>query len=169
MVENPYATPDSPAVTPQRKAIWTKELKSARTILILIGVLQLLGGIYAVSTAKSDAETAIRNSIASKGATYRFDQEKFEEFFEEQKMMIYGIASVPVITGACFCVMAILIFRFPIGATLSALLLYLALQGYGLWLNDGEISKAYILKIFFLIALVKAFQSARAARAAIPA
>jgi hypothetical protein len=164
MSDNPYATPETMTMTPEKRAIWTKELKSARVILIIVGIIQLLLGTLSLVNFKSQLEEQKKAEIA-KMPGYVFDQQSFDAGFEEQKVLLYGLGSIPVVIGIYFFTMAALIFKFPVGVTLSSLIVFVASHAVTVYFDPTSIAKGIILKIVFLAILWKAFQSARAAKA----
>jgi hypothetical protein len=162
MSDNPYVTPASTFVSPQSQAIRTKELKSARTVLIVVGIIQILLGAFHLTQTKSQMEEATRKELKP---GYVLDQEKFDEEFEKQKALQYGINSVPVVIGVFFLIMSALVFKFPVGATLSPLIVFVIVHAADAVVDPASIAKGIILKIIFLVVLWKAYQSAKKARA----
>lgn len=169
MPDNPYATPESMPrpVSPRNRIIWKRELRVARVILILIGLIQLGLGVYLVVRFKSSSEEASRAKVASMGPGYYFDQTKFEEEFEEVKVTAYARASIPALFGVYLLVMAALVFKFPVGATLSSVILCLLGHVADLFISQSAFYQGILIKILFIAILWKAFQSARTARAAL--
>lgn len=168
MSTDPYVTPASASVSlsPQKQAIWTKELKSARTILIVVGVLQILFGLFYLTQVKSQVEEASRKEIASSPG-YVFDQQKFDEEFEKEKPMMYALASVPLVVGVFFLIMSALVFKFPVGVTLASLIVFVLVHLADAIYDPTAIARGIILKIIFLVVLWKAYQSAKKARATV--
>ncbi|HEX2750946.1 MAG TPA: hypothetical protein VHM91_23265 [Verrucomicrobiales bacterium] len=166
MSDNPYATPETMTVTPERRAIWTKELKSGRVILIIVGIIQLLLGTLSLVNFKSDLEEQKKAEVA-KMPGYYFDQQSFDAGFEEQKVLLYGLGSIPVLIGIYFFIMAALIFKFPVGVTLSSLIVFVITNAVTAYFDPTSIAKGIILKVIFLAILWKAFQSARTAKSAL--
>ncbi|HWB05093.1 MAG TPA: hypothetical protein VG796_18830 [Verrucomicrobiales bacterium] len=166
MSTNPYVTPASASLSPQNQAVWTKELKSARTILIVVGVLQILFGLFYLTQVKSQVEEASRKEIANSPG-YVFDQQKFDEEFEKEKPMMYALASVPLVVGVFFLIMSALVFKFPVGVTLASLIVFVLVHAADAIYDPTAIARGIILKIIFLVVLWKAYQSAKKARATV--
>jgi hypothetical protein len=154
-------------MSPKNRAIWKRELKTARVILIVIGLIQLGLGVYLVFHFKNASEEASRAKAAHMGPGYYFDQTKFEEEFEKVKITAYARASIPALFGVYFLVMAALVFKFPIGATLSSVILYLMGHIADLIVSQSAFYQGILIKLLFMAILWKAFQSARTARAAL--
>jgi len=169
MSDNPYAAPSTPIVSPQQQAIYTKELKSARMILIVVGVIQLLFGIFYATQARSTFDEAVQEEVKAMGPGYQVDQAKLEAAWEERKGIMYAASAVPLILAVFFFVMAAFVYRKPVGITLTSLIVFVTAHVADAVVEPSQIYKGILLKIIFIAILWKAYQSARSAKAALAA
>jgi hypothetical protein len=167
MSENPYAAPSTPIVSPQKQAIYTKELKSARTILIVVGVIQLLFGIYFMTQVRKTFDEAAQAEVSAMGSGYQVDPVLLEQAWEERKVIMYAATAVPLLLAVFFFVMAALVYRKPVGITLTSLIVFIAAHVADAVMEPSQIYKGILLKIIFIAILWKAYQSAKTARAAL--
>jgi hypothetical protein len=166
--ENPYATPASyqTAEVQRKKAIWTKELKSARTVLIVVGVIQLLFGAFLLSQIRKSYDDAVKAEVAKQGPGFVVDKELADANFEEQKTFLYAMHSIPIAFAVFLFVMAALVFKFPVGVTLASLITFVVVHAADAIADPTALAKGIILKVIFIMVLWKAYKSARAAKAA---
>lgn len=168
MSENPYATPTTfePAEQQRRQAIWTKELKSARTVLIVIGCIQVLFGAFFLSKVRSSFDEAVAAEVQKQGPGYVVDRELADQAFEEQKTLLYVLNSLPLAFGVFLFVMAALVFKYPVGVTLGSLITFITIHIADIAMDPSSIAKGILLKIVFVVVLWKAYKSAKTAKAA---
>jgi hypothetical protein len=162
---NPYAPSAASVMAPEKRAIWTKELKSARTLLILVGVIQLLFGAYAFYTVRDQFDEAVRAQVAQQGPGYEVDQKAADQAFDDNKALVYGLTAVPVGLGVLFLILSVFVFRFPIGVTLTGLIVFVLAHLGDALVDPSSLLKGIILKVVFITGLWKAYQSARTATA----
>jgi hypothetical protein len=166
--ESPYASPSSSlsALALQKQSIWTKELKSARTVLIVVGVIQLLFGAFMFSRVRDNYYNAVKKEVAKQGPEFVFDKELADQHFDTQKTLIYAMNAIPIAFGVFLFVMAALVFKFPVGVTLTSLIAFVLIHAADVVVDPPSLVKGLIMKIVFVVVLWKAFKSAQAAKAA---
>src|SRR6187401_2511237 len=169
MSDNPYAPPAVALLSPANRSVWTKELKSARTVLIVVGVIQLLVGAFELSRARQEFDRGIEQAVKERGPEFVVDRAAADRLFDENKVLVYALVSIPVVLGVFFLVMAAIVFRFPVGVTLSSLIVYIVAHVATAVVDPTQIASGIILKVIFIVILVKAYKSARNARALLPA
>ena len=167
MSDNPYAAPSAPIVSPQNQAIYTKELKSARTILIVVGAIQLLFGAFGMTQVREQFDEAAAAEVKAMGPGYVVDTELKEQVWEDQKTMLYAANAVPLLLAVFFFIMAAFVFKKPVGITLTSLIVFVVAHGADAVVEPSAIMKGLLLKILFVVILWKAYQSAKAAQAAL--
>ncbi len=113
-----------------------KHLKSARNLLFLVAALQVLGGIFLIFVLNNMRIPA------------------------EAMPMVY--LSFAIVFGAAiaFLVLGILVPRFPIPATVIALILFITLHAIDALADPTALLRGWILKIIVIVVLVKAIQAA---------
>jgi hypothetical protein len=167
MSDNPYAPPSVAVLSPEKQTIWTKELKSARTILIVVGIIQLLLGVPSLTTVREDFDKGIEAEVKKEGPGYVVDQAKVDQLFEDNKALFYALGSIPTALGVFFLGMAALVFKFPVVVTLTSLIVFVLAHVASGILEPAEITHGIPLKIVFVVILSKAYKSARNAKALI--
>ena len=167
MNENPYAAPSATIITPQQQAIYTKELKSARTILIVVGVIQLIFGIFYMTQVRETFDEAAAAEAKAMGPGFTVDPALLEQAWEDSKGMMFAATAVPLLLGGFFFVMAALVYRRPVGITLASLIVYVLAHVADAVVDPTTIVKGILIKIIFVAILWKAYQSAKAAKAAL--
>jgi hypothetical protein len=111
---------------------YDKNLKKGRTWLYVISAMQVIMGVY--EYMKYDTESQV-----FRWATFGID------------------AAIGLIFLAC----ALWSFKKPLAAFLTALILYIVVCGGMMILNPANITSGIIIKIFVVIALVRAYKDAR--------
>jgi hypothetical protein len=138
-----------------------KELKSARVILIIVGVL--FGGSYCflfsniANEVNLEAQKQI-DGLRAKGlapdpvslAEYRQRCTTFGKIF-------YGSG---IALGVIFILMGLAVYAFPIPITILGLVLFIGHTAVIGYLNPMTLVQGWILKIVFVVSLVKAIQAA---------
>jgi hypothetical protein len=146
-----------------------KSLKSARRILIVIGILSLLANGVMFMLAEKMVDDQIEKERKQLGPGMVFDQQKIKEIRDSQikiqKLVSGGFVAVSII----FIMLGIMVYKAPVVCTVLGLVLYLAgwfIPIVLLFLGDEkeDASKALlsgiIIKIIIIVALIKAIQSA---------
>lgn len=167
MNENPYAAPTATIITPQQQAIYTKELKSARTILIIVGVIQVIFGIYYLTQVRETFDEAAAAEVKAMGPGYTLDPALLEQAWLDSKGKMYAASAVPLLLAVFFFVMAALVYKRPVGITLASLIVFVLAHVADAVVDPATIVKGILIKIIFVVILLKAYQSAKAAKAAL--
>ena len=111
---------------------YDKNLKRARIWLYVITGMQVLLGV--------------------------FEYIKYDTASDEFRWMAFGIdAAIGLIFLAC----ALWSYKKPVAAFLAALILYIVITGSFMILDPSSITSGIIIKIFVVIALVRAYKDAR--------
>lgn len=120
-------------------------LSQARGILITIGILQLIGHIVLYFVMES--QIADRRQAGDPVD---------EEALSEARALLF----VAMGLGLTFTILGILVYRIPVAATVTGLLLYLADKIYEAVLDPTNLRAGLIIKIIIVVCLVKAVQAA---------
>jgi hypothetical protein len=169
MSDNPYATPAVAHLSPANQSVWNKELKSARTILIVVGVLQLIFGAFYLTQAREEFDKGLEAAVKARGPNLVVDRVEADRLFEENKGLVYGLGSFPLVLGVFFLVMAAIVSRFPVGVTLTSLIVFIVAHVATAVVDPSQIASGIVLKIIFIVILVKAYKSARTAKSLLAA
>ncbi len=62
--------------------------------------------------------------------------------------------------GITYILFGVYVYRFPVPITISALIIYLALQAVQAALEPESLAKGFIIKILIIVALAKSIQAA---------
>ena len=160
-----FASPPEDATRPKlgslAQAARTNQLKSARSILIAIGVLTLLvnGGlaIFARSLVDAQFDKEVQE-LNRKGMV--IDPVKLADL-KESSVRTTQLASVGFAAlGGVFIAFGLLVYRYPVPITVSALALYLAGAAINAAFDPTTLVQGIILKIIVIVALAKAIKSA---------
>ncbi len=135
-------------------------LKQARTILIVIGVLQLLGALFLYVNAEREARDVIEAEKRKAGPGMVFDPAKVKEAEEElvrvARLIYLGVVGV----GVVFIILGIAVPKAPVACTVTGLVLFVALNAVAAIADPINLVRGIILKVIFLVCLVKAIQAA---------
>jgi hypothetical protein len=159
MSHNRYASSSS---SPENclKPLRNVELKSARTLLIIVGVIQFLFGVWHVSQTRAQFDEAVDAEVRKQGAGFVVDRDLADLEFEKQKVVRYSLQGIPIALACFFFIMAGLVFKFPVGATLASLIVYVLFLIGDLLLDPSGIAQGIIPKIIFVALFWKAYRSA---------
>jgi hypothetical protein len=137
-------------------------LKQARIILILIGSLNLVCGIAVFSFAENLVKQSIEEEKQKAGPGVVFDDAKIKEVQESQVRTLRLILAGTAIIGLVFIGLGIAVYRAPVACTVTGLVLYVGLQAIGAAIDPADLVRGILIKIIFVVALVKAVQAALA-------
>lgn len=145
----------------------TKQLKVARWILIVLGILQTAYGGYFVM----NAEKLVKEKFAQEMQMLRmqgmvFDQKKVQELQQAAIKQTTLMNTGGVLVGISFIILGILVFRYPVMSTVTSLILYIglfAVFAFWLYMDSGEVThifQGWLIRIVIIVSLVKAIQAA---------
>lgn len=121
-----------------------KQLRTARWILIIVGIICVAGNIFAYYLLEGEIKKLGGN----------VDLEKIKIF----QYLVYGSVAI----GALFVVMGIFVYQFPVPITLTGLILYIVIAFGPALFNPETIFHGILLKILIIAGLLRAFQAAQA-------
>ncbi len=127
-----------------------QQLKSARSTLIAIGVLTVVVNVIFMAILPGQ----VRQELQKNGQAAN----------DQQLAIATGVAmsiqGVFLVLGIVFIVCGLLVKRFPVPATLTALVLYILSTVGMMGLDPASLARGIIIKIIIIVALVKAVQAA---------
>lgn len=136
-------------------------LKSARGILIAVGILTLVVniglGIFAKNLVDSEIKTELQGAAAQ---GMEIDQAALEEFRSSAIRSVWVAAGLWSLTGVVFIGLGIIVYKYPIPATVAGLVLYIGCFAVGAILDPSSIAKGIIIKIIIVAGLFKAMKAA---------
>ena len=137
-----------------------KELKSARTIMLVIGVLSVLVNLFVYSSAEGEVQKEIDKEIAKLGRGFVVDRDKVAELKSQAVGTTRLVSGGGVLLGLVFIACGLLVQRHPVPTTITALALYLASMAIFGLVNPSSIASGLIVKLFIIAGLFKAVQAA---------
>jgi len=157
------AAPESPSAArlgDLAQAARGKELKSARTIMLFVGIVSILANGYFFSAAASNVQEEIDKELRKLGPTFVVDPAKLAEVKSQAVRTTKLIAFGGLVLGAVFVACGLLVQKHPVPMTVTALILYLGGNAVFGMLNPASLGAGWIVKIFIVIGLFKAVQAA---------
>jgi hypothetical protein len=143
------------------QAARSKELKTARTTLIAVGVITLLANGVMALLAKGMVDKAFEAEIRNmQQPGMVLDQDQLNQLKQQAvtstQLICFGFAAV----GLVFIGLGVFVNKAPVVCTAIGLVLYIAGWAITAVLDPTMIAKGIILKIIIIVALVKALQAA---------
>lgn len=147
----------------------TQELKKARGILWLVGILTIVMNGFMLFNAKSELETAANAELAKSGTSLAAIQSlpdaqraEFDKVYASafgKMQLIYGAG---IALGIIFIICALLVEKKPVASTVTGLVLYLGHIAAVLAIDPTSLARGAIMKIFIVIGLVSSVKTALA-------
>lgn len=137
-----------------------KELKSARVIMFVIGILSVAVNLFFFVSAESDVQSEIDKQIAKLGPGFVPDPVKIAALKQQAVGTTHLINGGATILGMVFIACGVLVQKHPVPATITALALYLAGNAIFGLVNPSSLGSGLIVKIFIVLGLFKAVQAA---------
>lgn len=137
------------------------QLKSARGILLGVGILTVIVNVVMGFASKSMIDKEINAELAQVHAQgMEVDPAAVEEV-RESSMRAMGVAvALWSLTGVVFIVLGTIVYRFPIPVTIAGLVLYIGCIAVSLILDPSTVGKGWIIKALIVAGLFKAVQAA---------
>ncbi|CAN5177222.1 hypothetical protein BH11PLA2_BH11PLA2_07200 [soil metagenome] len=157
----------------------TKSLKSAQTILIIVGILSLLvnGGLFFMTESLVDKEIEMEKKKLGPGMV--FDNVKIKEIRDSAIRTQRLLSGAFVLASIAFIILGICVYKAPVLCTVTGLVLYIAawLIPVVLLFLGGEEKEAMAalipkniigigIKVLIIVGLFKSVQAAVAYQAA---
>jgi hypothetical protein len=137
-----------------------KELKSARTIMFVIGVLSVLVNLFVFIFAEGEVQKEIDQEVAKQGPGFAVDDEKAAALKSQAVGATRLISGGGVVLGLVFIACGLLVQSHPVPTTITALALYLGSTAIFALLNPGSLTAGLLIKVVIVVALFKAVQAA---------
>lgn len=138
-----------------------KELRSARTIFIVIGVLMLIGVVFNLVTLDTQLDMAIKAEMKAQNLSESdVDPEALTAARQSIKRIAYLLIAGTGVLAVVYFVLAGLVSRHPIPVTVTGLVIYLASAAIFAVIDPTTLVQGIIIKIIIIIALIKAVAAA---------
>ena len=140
-------------------------LGSARMTLFAIGILTIVANLLVMAAAQTLVEKQFADEVQQlQQQGQELDMQIVEDLKQTQirsaQLVAAGFAGV----GVIFLFLGALIYKYPVPCTVLALVLYIAGQAISGLFDPSMLAKGLVVKIIFIVALVKAMQAALAYR-----
>lgn len=144
-----------------------KSIRSVRTCLIVVGVLQMILTGIEFFTLEMQIDGAIAAELKASNMTKSdLDPAEFKKYrdaaIRNGQLIVAGLAVVAV----AFFAFAGLTARYPLPMSVSGLVLYVVLQLMLAVLNPATLVSGWLVKIIVILVLVRGISAASASRAA---
>lgn len=137
-----------------------KNLKSARGILIAIGVITVLVNFLLMALVQGQVDKEIEQEIAKMGPGAQVDRAKLQELRDASVRTGILVNGGFTVMGFIFIGLGIAVSRFPVPATVLGLVLYLGGAALTALFNPAMLVQGIIVKIIIVVFLVNAIKSA---------
>lgn len=137
-----------------------KQLSSARSALIFVGILTLAANGFLYYNAEAEITKILDAEVAKAGPGAVVDQAKFAEVKGNainSVRIIYGGAAA---LGVVFITLGALVFKAPVPMVVTGLVLYIAANAIFFVINPASLASGVIVKVIIIFLL---FRSAMAA------
>jgi hypothetical protein len=139
----------------------SKQLNTARGLLIFIGVATILFNVIQLMIVKDQIKKGIDQEISARLLPGQQVNEVERQKIENAAIVFaYILCGSLIFLGLLFVVFGLIVKLFPVPVTVISLVLYLGAIAVFAVLNPPSLGAGIIIKIFIVIALVKAIQSA---------
>jgi hypothetical protein len=147
----------------------TTELKKAKGILWLVGILTIAFNGFMLFTAESQVDTEIDKELKKNGTSIseiRKLPQEMREPFEQARAKALGQTRLAfgggLVLGILFVGCALAVERKPVAATVTGLVLYLGGTAVFAALEPESLIRGAVIKVFIIIGLVSSVKAALA-------
>jgi hypothetical protein len=143
------------------QSVRSERLKSARTILYIVGVLSVLANLFFLFLAKSQVDQVFDEEVATaRQQGMIVDEAKVLELKQSATRSAQLINGGGVIAGIVFLILGANVYRYPVATTATGLVLYLGLNALFGYIDPMNLAHGWLIKIIIVVSLFKAVQSA---------
>lgn len=138
-----------------------KQLKTARIILIIVGVLTIAANGFMYANTHNEVDQVIQQQIKDVRARGLLeDQASVAELRHRVTLFCQILYGSTVALGVIFIVLGVMVYAYPVPVTILGLVLYIGAAAVFGFLNPATLVEGVILKIIVIVALVKSLQAA---------
>jgi hypothetical protein len=147
------------------QAARTKQLKTAKSILIAIGIFTILAngvlGLFAGKMVDGEIEKEIA-TVRSQGM--EIDQATVDEYRAATVRTVQLSSAMWCAVGGVFITLGFMVYKYPVPITIAGLVLYLGCIAITGAMAPETLAKGWIIKAFFIVGLFKSIQAAIASQ-----
>jgi hypothetical protein len=155
----PPLNPQSPGLGSLAQSARSKKLNQARGILFVIGGLTIAVNVFLVATVRQRVQEGIKKELNQQGLVVR-DPAKLKEAEDYLIRLNTVVGIVGIVLGVVFVGLGFLIKTYPVPATVIALVLYVGATAVFGVMEPESLKTGWWIKIFIVVALVQAIQTA---------
>jgi hypothetical protein len=151
--------PNSPGLKPLGSLAQSargKELNTARSLLLFIGFLTMAVNGFMFANAEKEVDKVIQAELTKAGPGAVVQEDAKTSILALTRMIYGGTAAL----GLVFVICGLLIKKYPVPLSLTALTLYLAGNAVFALLNPLSLAAGIVIKVIIIFGLVKAVQAA---------
>lgn len=138
-----------------------KQLKGAKTILIIVGLLTIGYNAVAFANAQKEVDDVFNKEIALiRNQGMEIDQAELKKAKDRTLLICQLIYGGAIALGVAYIVLGAMVYKSPVPATVLGLVLYIggiAIFGY---LDPESLARGFIVKIIVIVALAAAIRTA---------
>jgi len=154
------AAPSAPRLGRLAQSARSGQLKGARSIMLVVGVMTALLNGFFFFVADSTVQAEIDKEIKALPATMVVDQARVQEVKEQAVRATRLINGGGLVLGLVFVACGLLVRRHPVPVTITGLALYLGGNAIFGLLNPASLASGIVVKVFIVVGLFKAVQAA---------
>ncbi len=137
------------------------QLKSARGILLGVGILTVIANLVFMALAESQVKEALDKEVQKVQQQGKIvDRHKLAEIQEHAIALTRLINGGAAALGVVFIVLGLIVNKYPVPITIAGLVLYVGATAVFAMINWETLVQGVIFKIIIIAALVKSLQSA---------
>jgi hypothetical protein len=155
---------DLPRLGSLAKTARDKHLKTARTTLLVLGILMVVFQTVMYFVETDQVKNELQKEVQKLGGMDRVDQAKLKEVEDTARRLLILFHGGTAMVGMVFIGLSLLVQRYPVPTTIVALAMFIALQIIFAVVNPVNIATGWLFKIITVVCLVKALQAGIAAK-----
>lgn len=143
------------------QSVRSKQLNSAKAILIVIGVISLLINGALFIFAREAVNSQLNKEVAElRRQNMIVDEEKLSEIRESSVRTSQLLAAIGSGIGITFVVLGTIVKKYPVPITITGLVLYIGCNVIFALINPENLRAGWWIKILIIVGLAKAVQAA---------
>jgi MFS family permease len=137
-----------------------KQLRRARNILIVVGVLQILVNGIMLALVPSQVKSQVNAELSKMRSQRVLSADEQRQLEQVVLRVAFAVTGGLVFLGLVFVVFGFLVQRYPVPITVISLVLFIGVHVVLAVLDPSTLVMGWVIKIIFVVALVKALQAA---------
>jgi len=143
------------------QAVRSKQLNSARTVLLVVGVLSLLVNVGFVFMAETLVDKQYESELSKlREQGMDIDQDKVAELRAQDIRALRLLNGAGAVLGLVFIFLGLNVKKYPVPMTITGLVLYLGSAAVFGYLDPSTLARGWIIKGVIVVSLFKAIQAA---------